>query len=411
MRVYAQTKPLLGFMLLCSLVLLQSCQSSAPPRVNQQLLTDRDRDGLIGNVKAALTADIVLTEQSGQWLEGQQASSTAVYDTAGKRISQTPFRVAMPNGYAITQHELFFDPAAKGQNGSVANPDNAKKKYIQYDGKGNVTEKGSQENGQKTVELTIQYEFDPQGNWIKRSISRLAEKEGKQVLLPAEVSHRHLIYFDSTGESQPKIIPVSTEANQLKAPIAASQENLDAGKAHFLQRCSACHGENGKAQTDFASAMPTKPADLTGSKVGALTEGEIYSFVQGGIQSSGMPAFKGRISDEAIWQIALFVKQLPNNPVGSKVSQLAKASPTPTSATANEPERRYPLTGKVLSIEREMKQVIVEHEEIKGYMEAMAMPFPLLDEKMLNKLKKDDKIQATLVVGIGRWRLENVVIK
>lgn len=55
--------------------------------------------------------------------------------------------------------------------------------------------------------------------------------------------------------------------------------------------------------------------------------------------------------------------------------------------------------------------MVIEHEEIKGYMEAMAMPFPLLDEKMLGKLKKDDRIQATLVVGVGYWRLENVVIK
>ena len=65
----------------------------------------------------------------------------------------------------------------------------------------------------------------------------------------------------------------------------------------------------------------------------------------------------------------------------------------------------------MLSIERELKQVVIEHEEVKGYMEAMAMPFSLPDEKTLNKLKKDDRIQATLVVGVGYWRLENVVVK
>ena len=58
-----------------------------------------------------------------------------------------------------------------------------------------------------------------------------------------------------------------------------------------------------------------------------------------------------------------------------------------------------------------MKQVIIEHEEVKGYMEAMTMPFPMKDDAALNKLKKGDKIQATLIVGIGFWRLENVVIK
>lgn len=407
MRVYARTKLLHGFLLFCSFAFFPSCNSSSPSQINPQSLTDRERDGLAGDVKAALTADIILTEQNGQWLEGQQASSTAVYDAAGKRISQTPFRVSMLNGYAITQHELLFDPASK----NLFNLDNAAKKYVQYDGQGNVTEKGSQDAGRNTVELSVQYEFDTQGNWIKRSISRLTEKDGKKVLLPSEVSHRHLVYFDSPRDSPSKIVPASAEANQLKSPITATQETLDSGKAHFLQRCSACHGENGKAQTDFAAAMPAKPADLTSTKVSALSEGEMYSFISGGISNSGMPAFKGRISAEAIWQLAVFVKQLSGNPGNDSVSQLAKASPTPKPATANEPERRYPLVGKVLSIERERKQVVIEHEEIKGYMEAMAMPFPLLDEKMLGRLKKDDKIQATLVVGIGYWRLENVVIK
>jgi mono/diheme cytochrome c family protein len=407
LRTCTQAKLWLIFLLACCLSAISSCRSSSPAVANPQALTDRERDGFAGSVKAVLTADIILIEQNGQWFEGQQASSTSVYDAAGKRISQMPFRVAMATGFAITQHELLFDPASK----NLFNLDNATKKYVQFDNRGNVVEKGAQDAGRKTVEFTAQYEFDAQGNWIKRSISRLTEKDGKRVLLPSEVSRRHLVYFDSAGESRLGTVPASAEAKHLRASVAATQENLDGGKAHFLQRCSACHGENGKAQTDFAAVMPVKPADLTDPKVGALSEGEVYSLISNGIQPAGMPAFKGRISDEAIWQIALFVKQLARNPGDDKAVQIAKASPAPKSATANEPARRYPLAGKVLSIEREMKQVVIEHEEIKGYMEAMAMPFPLRDEKMLNKLKKDDKIQATLVVGVGYWRLENVVIK
>ncbi|HMV87770.1 MAG TPA: c-type cytochrome [Blastocatellia bacterium] len=405
LRSCVQAKLWLLCLLSLGLLMVSSCQSSVPVADNTPSLTDCERDGLIGNVKAALTADIVLLEQNGQWWEGQQASSTTVYDAAGKRISQTPFRVAMLNGFAITQHESFFDPAGKG----LFNLDSATKKYVQYDGKGNVVEKGSQVNGQKIAELSVQYEFDARGNWIKRSISRLAAKDGKQVLLPAEVSRRYLVYFDSVA--QPKAISASAETRQLKAPMAATPETLDAGKAQFLQRCAACHGENGKAQTDFAAAMPTKPADLTDSKIGALKEAEIYSFVSDGINAGGMPAFKGRISDDAIWQIALFVKQLSHSPNKDSTSQIAKASPTPKPSAADEAERRYSLTGKVVSIEPERKQVVIEHEEVKGYMEAMTMPFTLPDEKALGRLKKGDRIQATLVVGIGYWRLENVVVK
>jgi len=131
LRTCTQAKLSRIFLLVCCLLIFPSCQSSAPLAVNPQSLTDRERDGLSGNVKAALTADIILTEQNGQWFEGQQASSTSVYDAAGKRISRTPFRVAMPTGYAITQHELLFDPASK----NLFHLDNATKKYVQFDKK------------------------------------------------------------------------------------------------------------------------------------------------------------------------------------------------------------------------------------------------------------------------------------
>ena len=45
-------------------------------------------------------------------------------------------------------------------------------------------------------------------------------------------------------------------------------------------------------------------------------------------------------------------------------------------------------------------------------MEAMTMPFPLRDEKLLGRVKAGDKIQATVVVGGTKgFRLENVIIK
>ena len=65
----------------------------------------------------------------------------------------------------------------------------------------------------------------------------------------------------------------------------------------------------------------------------------------------------------------------------------------------------------MVGVERELRQVTVEHEEIKGYMGAMTMHFPLNDEKTLSRIKKDDRIEATLVIGEGKWELKNVVIK
>ncbi|MBP6824441.1 MAG: c-type cytochrome, partial [Acidobacteria bacterium] len=305
------------FLLLLVLVLLTGCKSE--PRVDPQSLTERERDGLIGNVRATLTDDVVLDEQNGQWMEVQQASSTTLYDAAGKRTLQTPFRVMMANGFAITQHELLFDPIAVPTNSNS-------KKYVEHDNKGNVVERGDQDNGKRiAVELFVKYEFDMRGNWIKRTLLRPVEKSGKKELQPSEISHRQIIYADSVKAEAPvELIPAT--AKQLKSPIAATEENLAAGKNLFLQRCAACHGENGKAKTEFAAVMPTKPADLTEQPAISLTEGEVFSAASEGIKASGMPGLKGRISDEAIWKIAMYVRQLPLDQ--ARAETIAKASPT-----------------------------------------------------------------------------------
>ncbi|HKX26333.1 MAG TPA: copper-binding protein [Blastocatellia bacterium] len=402
---------------LLALGLLSGCQSSSlsSSSITEErapVLTDRDRDGLSGRVKGVLTDDVVLNEENGRQFESQQASSASIYDQTGKRTLQTPFRISFPGGYAITQHELFFDPPG-GARGA-GNARTADGLYAEHDSKGNVIEKGRYDEKGKRPEATIKYEFDSTGNWIKRVISRRTEKNGQSVLLSVEASYRHFVYYDS-GASPAAPGPAPAETQPVKSPLAANEENLSAGRSLFNQRCAACHGENGKAQTEFASIMTVKPRDLTSQQVRELTEPRLYRIVSQGIPPSGMPGLKDRIRDEALWQLALYVKQLSSGRVPPDPSTVAATAPSPAaqpkSSIAAAAEQRYPFKGKVVFIQRETQQVTVEHEAIPGYMGAMTMPFPLKNEKVLGALKKDDRIEATLVVGGDGWRLENVAVK
>jgi protein SCO1/2 len=68
-------------------------------------------------------------------------------------------------------------------------------------------------------------------------------------------------------------------------------------------------------------------------------------------------------------------------------------------ACANKTDQRsYPLQGQVLSIDAAHKSVTVKHEEIKGFMPAMTMPYEVQDAKTLNTIAPGDLINATLVV-------------
>jgi len=61
-------------------------------------------------------------------------------------------------------------------------------------------------------------------------------------------------------------------------------------------------------------------------------------------------------------------------------------------------ERRYPLQGQVLAVDPGRKQITLKHEEIKGFMPAMTMPYEVQDAKALEGLTPGDLINATLVV-------------
>ncbi len=67
------------------------------------------------------------------------------------------------------------------------------------------------------------------------------------------------------------------------------------------------------------------------------------------------------------------------------------------------------MTGKVVAVDKSRQEVTIAHEEIKGYMPGMVMPFKLRDEQMLDILQPNDRISATLVVTNDSSWLEDVV--
>ena len=93
--------------------------------------------------------------------------------------------------------------------------------------------------------------------------------------------------------------------------------------------------------------------------------------------------------------------------IGLIVALLLAAACRPR-ATA--PEERYPIRGKVVSVDKRGSTVSIAHEDIPGFMDAMTMPFDLKDGRLLDQLAEGDRVQATLVVaGLRSW-LEDVVV-
>jgi len=81
------------------------------------------------------------------------------------------------------------------------------------------------------------------------------------------------------------------------------------------------------------------------------------------------------------------------------------------SVSCNKPvQKRYHLTGRVVSTDKRSHSVMVDGDDIPGFMAAMTMPYTVKDDSLLDKLSPGDQITADVVVsGDSSW-LENIVV-
>lgn len=73
-------------------------------------------------------------------------------------------------------------------------------------------------------------------------------------------------------------------------------------------------------------------------------------------------------------------------------------------------EKRYDLKGKVVIVEPDKHLVTISHEEIKGYMPGMTMPFTVRNDSELQMLVPNAEVTATLVVDGSHSWLENLFV-
>lgn len=76
--------------------------------------------------------------------------------------------------------------------------------------------------------------------------------------------------------------------------------------------------------------------------------------------------------------------------------------------SAPAPATRYPIQGQLLAVQLDTGNVLLKHEPIPGYMDAMTMPYRVPDRRSLLERRPGDLISATLVVEAERSYLEGI---
>ena len=62
-------------------------------------------------------------------------------------------------------------------------------------------------------------------------------------------------------------------------------------------------------------------------------------------------------------------------------------------------QKRYPINGKVIAINKTDRTATIEHKDIVGYMPAMTMPFKIKNDADLEMMKPGDQVTGSLVVN------------
>jgi mono/diheme cytochrome c family protein len=99
-------------------------------------------------------------------------------------------------------------------------------------------------------------------------------------------------------------------------PLPPSDENIKAGRENFSHYCMVCHGLDGQnTGVPFADRMSPPVPPLNSPAVQGYRDGQLKWVIDNGLFPSGMPASKGILNDDEIWQIVIYLRHLP--PQGS----------------------------------------------------------------------------------------------
>lgn len=100
--------------------------------------------------------------------------------------------------------------------------------------------------------------------------------------------------------------------------VAAQEANIEAGKQLYQQRCSPCHGPDGKANIPTAQALNPKPRDHTdGAYMNQLSTDHLTKVIkQGGAAVGKSPIMppSADLNDQQLRDVVAFVRTLASPP-------------------------------------------------------------------------------------------------
>ena len=111
---------------------------------------------------------------------------------------------------------------------------------------------------------------------------------------------------------------IAREAPKGENPVKLDDANLVAGIKLYASDCAVCHGAADGKPSHIASGLYQRAPQLAKHGVEDDEDGENYWKIAHGIRMTGMPGFSKSLTDDEIWKIALFLKNMDKLPPAPK---------------------------------------------------------------------------------------------
>jgi mono/diheme cytochrome c family protein len=128
------------------------------------------------------------------------------------------------------------------------------------------------------------------------------------------------------------------------APPLSDPKLIRTGLVHFNEMCVFCHGAPGVPKSEAGMGLNPDPPEL--AKEGAeQSPVRLFWVLKNGIKMTGMPAFGMTHTDDQIWAIVAFLKQLPKLGPEQYAAMLKEAGVRPSPAAGEAEPGPGPAAG------------------------------------------------------------------
>jgi len=136
------------------------------------------------------------------------------------------------------------------------------------------------------------------------------------------------------------------EAPKPPYPFTPTDADLTQGATLYVQNCAVCHGTANSTPNAIAHGLgPSTPPQFNKHDVSDDPEGVTFWKIDHGVRWTGMPAFSKSLDDKSMWQIAFFLKRVPDQLTGQaksiweNPSQVAPPTPMPAPPQPSRPPK------------------------------------------------------------------------